>query len=55
MRDLQLFDMATVQLYEMAPAMLYYLDVLQMFEMGSCSVVVLLKKVVFLLYDMVTV
>ena len=26
-----------------------------LYEMGSCSVVVLLKKVVFLLYDMVTV
>ena len=55
MGDLQLFDMAAVQLYEMAPALLYYLDVLQLFEMGSCSVMVLLKKVVFLLYGIVTV
>ena len=28
---------------------------LVLYEIGSCSVVVLLKKVVFLLYDMVTV
>ena len=32
---MQLFDSTAVQLYEMAAALLYYLDVLQLFEMGA--------------------
>ena len=32
-----MFDMTAVQLYQMAAALLYYLDVLQLFQMGQCS------------------